>query len=223
MDNAVLRVCSYSLHWSKWNFSQFQYNTTLFHMETPLSLQLRLLVLYGLYRFPLRFVRSCQPHPSRTSALYGDYIFMGWNLNLHAWFSQNNIETWYAHTFHYNLSACLCTSFQNLRTSQLHACSRNHTWHLWSCNCVDWEGKGKVRRINGQKDPEEEQRCSCTLSVASMVDESGWSTPRPSRSIPGTETRYNFLQEPGRAWGPEWKGAENLAPTGIRTPKEIYI
>jgi hypothetical protein len=67
--------------------------------------------------------------------------------------------------FHYNLSpqqrgsksACLCTSFQNLRTSQLHACSRNHTWHLRSCNCVDWEGKGKVHHINGQQVPEEEE------------------------------------------------------------------
>jgi hypothetical protein len=89
-------------------------------------------------------------------------------------------------------SACLCTSFQNLRTSQLHTRSRNHTWQqLQSCNCVDWKGKGKVHLMKGHEGPEEEQRCSCTLSVTSMVDGSGWLAPRLESFIRGTKTRYS--------------------------------
>ena len=48
-----------------------------------------------------------------------------------------------------------------------------------------------------------------------MVD--GWSTPRPSRFTPGKDP-VPIEQEAGWATGPVWKGAENLAPTGIRSP-----
>ena len=45
----------------------------------------------------------------------------------------------------------------------------------------------------------------------------GWSTPRPGRFTPGKDLVPN-LQEAGRAPGPVWTGAENLAPTGIWSP-----
>jgi hypothetical protein len=38
------------------------------------------------------------------------------------------------------------------------------------------------------------------------------------RHAPGKETRYPIVQEAGWAPGPVWTGAENLTPTGIRSP-----
>jgi hypothetical protein len=45
----------------------------------------------------------------------------------------------------------------------------------------------------------------------------GWSTSRPGRFTPGKDT-VPTVQEAGWAQGPIWTGAENLAPTGIRSP-----
>ena len=42
------------------------------------------------------------------------------------------------------------------------------------------------------------------------------STSRPGRSIPPGKNRYPLYR--GWAPGPVWTGAENLAPTGIRSP-----
>ena len=44
-------------------------------------------------------------------------------------------------------------------------------------------------------------------------------TPRP-HFTPGKEP-VRILQEAGWALGPVWTGAENLAPTGIRSPKPL--
>ena len=44
------------------------------------------------------------------------------------------------------------------------------------------------------------------------------SASRPGHSLPPGKTRYPLLQEAGWAPGPVWTGAENLAPTGIRSP-----
>ena len=44
----------------------------------------------------------------------------------------------------------------------------------------------------------------------------GWSTPRPGRFTPGKD-RVPIVQEAGWVPGPVWTGAENLAPTGIRS------
>jgi hypothetical protein len=49
------------------------------------------------------------------------------------------------------------------------------------------------------------------------LDESGWSTPRPGRFAPGNDS-VSIVQEAGWAPGPVWTDAENLAPTGIRSP-----
>ena len=45
----------------------------------------------------------------------------------------------------------------------------------------------------------------------------GWSRPRPGRFAPGKDP-VPVVQEAGWAPGTVWTGAENLAPTGIRSP-----
>jgi hypothetical protein len=44
-----------------------------------------------------------------------------------------------------------------------------------------------------------------------------WSTPRPGRFTPGKDP-VPIVQEAGWAPVPVWTGAENLTPTGIRSP-----
>jgi len=51
-----------------------------------------------------------------------------------------------------------------------------------------------------------------------MLDGGGWSTPRLGRSLPPGEDPVPIVQEAGWATGSVWIGAENLAPTGIRSP-----
>ena len=58
---------------------------------------------------------------------------------------------------------------------------------------------------------------SSTLSLTSALDEGGWSAPLPGRFTPGKDP-VPIVQEAGWAPGPVWTGAENLAPTGIRSP-----
>ena len=45
----------------------------------------------------------------------------------------------------------------------------------------------------------------------------GWSAPRPGRFTPGKDP-VPVVQEAGWAPGPVLTGAENLVPTGIRSP-----
>jgi hypothetical protein len=45
----------------------------------------------------------------------------------------------------------------------------------------------------------------------------GWSAPRPGRFTTGKDP-VPIAQEAGRAPAPVWTGAENLVPTGIRSP-----
>ena len=50
-----------------------------------------------------------------------------------------------------------------------------------------------------------------------MIDRGGWSTPLSGRFTPG-KYPVPIVQDAGRDPGPVWTGAENLAPTGIRSP-----
>ena len=60
---------------------------------------------------------------------------------------------------------------------------------------------------------------SYTLPSTSALDGGGgWSTPRPGRFTPGERDPVPVVQEAGWAPGHVWTGAENLAPTGIRSP-----
>jgi hypothetical protein len=54
---------------------------------------------------------------------------------------------------------------------------------------------------------------SYTLSLTSALDGNGWSTPGPGHFTPGKDS-VPLVREAG------WvrTGAENLAPTGIRSP-----
>ena len=45
-----------------------------------------------------------------------------------------------------------------------------------------------------------------------------WSAARPGRSLLPGKDPVPIVQEAGWAPGPVWTGAENLAPTGIRSP-----
>jgi hypothetical protein len=58
---------------------------------------------------------------------------------------------------------------------------------------------------------------SYTLSLTSTLDGGVWSTSSPGRFTPGNDP-VPIVQEAGWAPGSVWTGAENLAPTGIRSP-----
>ena len=75
----------------------------------------------------------------------------------------------------------------------------------------------KFHPKTGSEDPEEEQRYTSTLPSTSALNGGGWSTPRLGRFTPGNDP-VTIVQEAGWAPGPVWTGAENLAPTGIRSP-----
>jgi len=50
------------------------------------------------------------------------------------------------------------------------------------------------------------------------VDGGEWSTPSPGRFTPGKETRFPLYRRLGGPQVRAWTCAENLAPTGIRSP-----
>jgi hypothetical protein len=58
---------------------------------------------------------------------------------------------------------------------------------------------------------------SSTLPSTSALDGDGWSKSRPGRFTPGNDT-VPIVQEAGWVTATVWKGAENLSPTGIRSP-----
>jgi hypothetical protein len=55
------------------------------------------------------------------------------------------------------------------------------------------------------------------LSLTSALDGGGWLTPRPGRFNLGKDP-VPIVHEAGWVPRPVWTGAENLAPTGIRSP-----
>ena len=58
---------------------------------------------------------------------------------------------------------------------------------------------------------------SYTLSLTSELEWGGWSTLRPGRFTSGNDP-VPIVQEAGWATGPVRTGADNLAPTGTRSP-----
>ena len=77
--------------------------------------------------------------------------------------------------------------------------------------------KVKGLPITGHEGPEGEYRYSSTLSGPRHLDGGGWSAPRPGRFTPRKDP-VPIVQVVGWVPGPVWKGAESLAPTGIRFP-----
>jgi hypothetical protein len=56
-----------------------------------------------------------------------------------------------------------------------------------------------------------------TLSLTSALVGDGWSTPRAGRFTPQERDQVLIVQGNGWAAEPVWTGANNLAPTGIRS------
>ena len=77
--------------------------------------------------------------------------------------------------------------------------------------------KVKFTLEQATRGPEGEQMYSSTLPSTSALDGGGWSAPRPGRFTPGKDS-VRIVKEAGWAPEPVWAGAENLAPTGIRSP-----
>ena len=73
----------------------------------------------------------------------------------------------------------------------------------------------KGHSTTGHESPEGEQMYSSTLPSTSALN--GWSAPRSGRSTPRKEP-VSIVEEAGWAPEPVWTGAENLAPTGVRSP-----
>jgi hypothetical protein len=82
---------------------------------------------------------------------------------------------------------------------------------------VKVKGEGKDHPITGQEGPEVEKIYSSTFPSTSALDGGGWSAPRRGRFTP-TKDPLPIYSRLGWAPGPVWTGAENLAPTGIRSP-----
>ena len=80
---------------------------------------------------------------------------------------------------------------------------------------VPGKRKGKGLHIQEHEGPEG-VTCIATLSLTSALDMGGWKTRRPRR-FPSGKERVPIVYEAGWATGPEWMGAEKLAPAGIRS------
>ena len=59
---------------------------------------------------------------------------------------------------------------------------------------------------------------SCTPVFNFGAKWGAWLSPRPGRFYPRQRDLVPNVQEAGWAPGPVWTSAENLAPTGIRSP-----
>jgi len=66
--------------------------------------------------------------------------------------------------------------------------------------------------------PKGEERYSSTLYWPTALEGDEGSASRPGRSLPPGKDLIPIVQEAGWAPGQVWTGAENLAPTGIRSP-----
>jgi hypothetical protein len=73
--------------------------------------------------------------------------------------------------------------------------SRNKTEHTFILQ------KGKVLPRTSHEGLEGKKRYTSTLSLTSVLDEGGWSTPRPGRFTPGKETRYTLYRRLGGPHG----------------------
>ena len=77
--------------------------------------------------------------------------------------------------------------------------------------------KSKVLPRTGHEGSAGEKMYSSTLPSTSTLDGGGWSTPQPGR-FTHEKDPVTIVQEAGWAPRPVWKDAENLVPTGIRSP-----
>jgi hypothetical protein len=74
-----------------------------------------------------------------------------------------------------------------------------------------------MHTANGKFHPKQATKAERGFSLTSALDGGRWSTPRPCRFTPRKDP-VPIVQEAGWASGPVWTGAENVTPTGIRSP-----
>jgi len=86
------------------------------------------------------------------------------------------------------------------------------------------KGKGKGHTRTGHEGQEGEKRYNYTLSLTSALDGSGWSTPRPGRSLPPGKIRYPLCR---RLSAPQGRSGQvrkiSPPPTGIRFPSHPVL
>jgi hypothetical protein len=70
----------------------------------------------------------------------------------------------------------------------------------------------------GHEGPEGEQRYNSTLSLTSVLDVGGWSTPHPSRFTPGKETLYPLYRRLGGLQGRSGRLRKLSPPTEFDPP-----
>jgi hypothetical protein len=91
-----------------------------------------------------------------------------------------------------------------------------YLWFFLVCTAA------KIHLITGDEGPKGAYMYSSAHSLNSALDGGGCSTPRSGRFTPG-KVPVPIVWEAGWAPGPVWMGAENLAPTGIRSPaRPVY-
>jgi len=84
-------------------------------------------------------------------------------------------------------------------------------WNRFTSN------KCRVHPKSDHEDPEGECMYSSSLSLTSIPDVGGWSTPRPGHFTPGKDA-VPIVWEVGWAQRHVWKYAENLAPNSDSIP-----
>jgi len=82
------------------------------------------------------------------------------------------------------------------------------------------KGKGKVHPRTGHNGPEGELRYISTLSLTSLLDGGGWSTPRRGRFTPWKEIRYPSYKRLG---GPQARSGRvrKISPTPEFDPRTV--
>ena len=102
------------------------------------------------------------------------------------------------------------------QSSGLRKCLRYLKFACWAQSHESRKAPVKCHPRTVQEGPEREWRYSSTLF--NLVGSWGWvvnATPRPL--YPHERDPVPIVQDGGWAPGPVWTGAENLAPTGIRS------
>ena len=92
---------------------------------------------------------------------------------------------------------------------------RDHSTH--SLVIIRSKNPGKGKLLPGHEGPEGNRCITLLFLQPRRLDGGGWSTPCHGRFTPWKDP-VPIVQETGWASGPVWAVAENLAPTGIRSP-----
>jgi hypothetical protein len=117
------------------------------------------------------------------------------------------------------------SSARNLGSQDCH--KSNNTSHIMNIRFQIKEWEGNVHPRTGHENPAGEQRYSSTLSLTSVLDTGGWSTPHPSRFTPrkrpGTHCTGGWV---GPRAGPDRRGISRLywdSTSRLSSPEWVTI